>query len=92
MDYTSGIYSSPDCGTKPTEVNHAVLATGYGTDPKTGEDYWIVKNSWSTTWGTNGYFRIERGTNMCGIAQCNAYPKDVLDVKVMTSEDPEFFE
>jgi len=60
-------------------VNHAVLAVGYGTEG--GLDYWIVKNSWSEDWGEQGYFKIERGVNMCGIAQCNSYPKAVFDVK-----------
>jgi len=47
-------------------VNHAVLATGFGTE--NGIDYWIVKNSWSTDWGEKGYFRIKRGDNMCAIS------------------------
>jgi len=55
------------------------LAVGYGKDDATGMDYWIVKNSWSADWGDEGYFKIQRGVNMCGIAQCNSYPYDVVD-------------
>ena len=53
-------------------MNHAVLAVGYGT--LGGLDYWYVKNSWGAAWGDKGYFKILRGTNMCGIAMCNSYP------------------
>jgi len=53
-------------------VNHAVVAVGYGTENNT--DYWIIKNSWNERWGENGYFRMERGVNMCGVADCASYP------------------
>ncbi|XP_003366683.1 dipeptidyl-peptidase 1, partial [Trichinella spiralis] len=49
------------------EVNHAVIIVGYGTDEMTKEKYWIVKNSWGRKFGEDGYFRIRRGTNECGI-------------------------
>jgi len=71
--YKSGVYRNPRCSTSPQDVNHAVLAVGYGTDAF-GVDYWIVKNSWGTSWGNNGYFNIERGVNMCGVADCSSYP------------------
>lgn len=48
-------------------TNHAVLLVGYGTDEETKEDYWLVKNSWGTKWGEDGYFRILRGHDECGI-------------------------
>lgn len=56
MDYHSGVYSSNKCKNGAMDVNHAVLAVGYGTE--NGVDYWLVKNSWSTKWGDNGYFKI----------------------------------
>ena len=62
------------------DVNHAVLAVGYGNDATSGLDYWIVKNSWGTEWGDQGFFKIERGVNMCGIADCNSYPSSVSEI------------
>ena len=56
------------------DVNHAVLAVGYGTSSEQG-DYWTIKNSWGTDWGNDGYFMMQRGTNMCGVADCASYPE-----------------
>ena len=38
---------------------------GWGTTA--GQDYWLLANSWDTTWADNGYFRMARGDNLCGI-------------------------
>lgn len=68
--YRSGIYHHTGLRDpfNPFELtNHAVLLVGYGTDQATGLDYWIVKNSWGTGWGENGYFRIRRGRDECAI-------------------------
>ena len=68
--YTSGIYNDPECG---TNLDHGVLAVGFGSD-STGKNYYIVKNSWSSTWGDAGYIYIARNSvssstkGMCGIA------------------------
>nr|XP_035924577.1 pro-cathepsin H isoform X3 [Halichoerus grypus] len=72
MMYRKGVYSSTSCHKTPDKVNHAVLAVGYGE--QNGIPYWIVKNSWGPQWGMNGYFLIERGKNMCGLAACASYP------------------
>lgn len=73
-DYKSGVYTSTVCENGPKDVNHAVLAVGYGNDPVTGLDYWLVKNSWDYTFGMEGFFKIEAYKNMCGLADCMSYP------------------
>ena len=57
--YKGGVISN--CTT--TAVDHAVTIVGAETDLATGIDYWIVKNSWDTTFGEEGYFRVARSTN-----------------------------
>lgn len=70
--YSRGIYYDHHCDS--SNMNHAVLVVGYGTDEHE-RDYYIVKNSWGTSWGDGGYFRIARNHhNHCGIANYAYYP------------------
>jgi len=71
--YWRGILDNPKCG--GTNLNHAVLAVGYGTED--GKDYWKVKNSWGTDYGDHGYIRMVRNKNMCGISEVASYPTGV---------------
>jgi len=72
-DYEGGIidpwFPTEECD--PTSLDHAVLIVGYGAEASDfgTTPYWIVKNSWGSDWGENGYFRILRGGNTCGIAE-----------------------
>lgn len=62
--YRSGIADPSTC--PASGVDHAVLIVGYGTESRT--DYWKIKNSWATSWGEDGYYRIVAGSNACGLA------------------------
>ncbi|KAG6666187.1 hypothetical protein CIPAW_01G014000 [Carya illinoinensis] len=71
--YESGVFTG-ECG---SELDHAVVAVGYGTE--NGADYWLVRNSWGANWGEDGYIKIERNavgtfTGKCGIAMEASYP------------------
>jgi len=71
--YSSGVYSDPDCSS--SQLDHGVLAVGWGTDSSSSQDYWIVKNSWGTDWGQQGYIWMARNdNNMCGIATMATLP------------------
>ena len=72
MSYKSGVFDIPDC---TGQLDHAVLVVGYGTDKDSGKDYWLVKNSWSTAWGEDGYIKMARNKgDMCSIATLAVYP------------------
>jgi len=65
MKYQSGVYQRT-AGAE-YEGGHAIKIIGWGTDKDTKVPYWLVANSWGKDWGEDGFFRIRRGTNECGI-------------------------
>ena len=72
QSYSSGIITvSSGC---PTNIDHAIAAVGYGIE--NGVQYYIVRNSWGSWWGENGYVRIETsaGAGVCGINSYVYYP------------------
>lgn len=60
--YTGGVLMAADCG---VDIDHSVQAVGLRTD--VSPPYWIVRNSWSATWGLDGYIYLEYGGNTCGL-------------------------
>ncbi len=75
MFYDSGVFSSTTCG---TSINHGVTAVGYGTDASVKKDYYLVRNSWGSGWGEQGYIRFDRqvqtSTGICAICSVASYP------------------
>jgi len=76
-NYNSGVFTDNTCPNDADNLDHEVLVVGYGT--MSGEDYWIVKNSWGSSWGgLHGYIYMRRNyNNMCGIATDAVYPTGV---------------
>jgi len=68
QNYSGGIFNNANCG---TNLDHATNIVGWGTS--NGVDYWIMRNSWGTSWGEQGYMQIEisstvnNGAGYCGI-------------------------
>ena len=70
-NYQSGILTNTELGLSTqltgtycgSNVDHAVTLVGYGSE--NGVDYWLIKNSWGTSWGESGYFKAERGVGYC---------------------------
>jgi len=72
--YHGGVLDPVVCN--GNRLDHGVAVVGYGVDG--GKDYWIVRNSWGKSWGEEGYVRLVKGSNKCGIANGPpSYPKVV---------------
>jgi cathepsin L len=70
--YRSGVLNSSACG---TQLDHAITAVGWGTSGS--QDFYIVRNSWGSSWGDRGYIRIAStasGVGICGIQQISVFP------------------
>jgi len=62
--YTGGIFPASSCS---TSIDHCVDAIGYNIGSST--PYWIIRNSWGTDWGIQGYMQLQYGQDACAVAQ-----------------------
>jgi len=73
--YMGGVYDDTSCKNQWDQLDHGVLAVGYGHDSSSNKDYYIIKNSWGGSWGESGYIRMVRNKgNQCGVATDATFP------------------
>jgi len=78
-DYTGGVMTSSQCGSMAaSDQDHCVMATGFNTTAAT--PYWIVRNSWASSWGETGYIYLEYSENTCGLADDATIPTVKFDL------------
>jgi len=78
-DYTGGVMSSAACGPMGAMYqDHCVMAAGFNSTAPT--PYWIVRNSWASTFGEEGYIYLEMAKNTCGLADDATIPTVKLDL------------
>merc|ERR1712107_125619 len=78
-DYTGGVLTSAACGSMAADAqDHCVMAVGFNATAPT--PYWIVRNSWATTWGEQGYIYLEMAKNTCGLADDVTIPVVKVDL------------
>jgi len=73
--YSTGVYDDSSCKSDWNDLDHGVLVVGYGADAASGKNYWIVKNSWNSIWGQQGYiWMVKDKSNQCGISTDATFP------------------
>jgi len=73
--YMGGVYDVSGCKNAWDQLDHGVLAVGFGHDDSSSKDFWLVKNSWGGSWGESGYIRMVRNKdNQCGVATDATFP------------------
>jgi cathepsin L len=72
--YAGGVFDG--CNQANPDLDHGVLLVGYGTDEATGQDYWLVRNSWGPAWGEAGYIRLARSDNESEKCGTDTTPSD----------------
>jgi cathepsin C len=74
------------------KVDHSVLLVGWGTDPISGEKFWILQNTWGPQWGEEGFFRIKRGSDELGVESiCESASPIIVDNKTKLIIQPSEF-
>merc|ERR1711879_1122366 len=87
-DYTGGVLTSAACGSMAADAqDHCVMAVGFNATAPT--PYWIVRNSWATTWGDQGYIYLEMAKNTCGVADDATIPDVKVDLSIEEAREVE---
>lgn len=65
-------------------INHALLLVGYQLFPDQGVPYWILRNSWGSNWGNNGYMKLamQGGAGVCGVNLLAGYIPNILEGEI----------